>query len=112
MSCSTRALFDLDQTLPGLAWREQLPEAVGVEPAHRAVDPAEAQRLLDGIVVAEGGDSVSLLADGEPDTRRRRVVLGKPLPPLGAAWELDERQVLEAWLLWRPARAGFQAILM
>ena len=69
---------------PRLARREELQAAPLVEPVHRAVDPAEAERLLDGLLVAQARPVARLLVEDEPDRVALLVPLGEPPPPRGA----------------------------
>ncbi len=69
---------------PRLARREELQAAPLVQPVHRAVDPAEAERLLDGLVVARALSVRPLLVEDEPDRVALLVPLREPAAPRGA----------------------------
>ncbi len=94
ISRSTRALFVRAQPLFGLRWREVQPRALGVDGPALAVDPAEAQRLLDGLLVPERAAARGGLPGHEPDAPRRLVVRLEPAAPLVAGQALDDRDVL------------------
>ena len=60
-SRATRALLGADQMLPGAAGEIPLQAAPLIQRAHPAVDPAEAQRLFDRILVEGPGQPRGLL---------------------------------------------------
>ena len=72
---STRFLFNADHALFCFARREDLFVERVVDRVHQAVDPAEAERFFDGVVVAERGKAGVLLREHQPDTGGRGVVL-------------------------------------
>src|SRR5512140_1732950 len=69
-----------------LARREALCEALTVDAAHVAVDPAEAQRLFDRVVVGDARFSAPFAIVDQPDLLRGAMVLPQPASPLCAAF--------------------------
>ncbi len=66
------------------AWRESLGPRLVVDPLHLAVDPAEAQRLLDRFDVGDARLAGVRLVVGEPDLGLCGVVALEPSAPVGA----------------------------
>src|SRR5205823_6472390 len=58
------------------------------------VDPAEADRLLERLGVAEGTRWRPLLGELKPGPAGRVVVLRQPALPCGLVGELDDREVI------------------
>jgi hypothetical protein len=48
------------------SWSELTRVALVIQPRHQAVDPTEAQRFLDGSVIADGHFSRMMLVKDEP----------------------------------------------
>ncbi len=67
-----------------LAWRQPQHRALVVEPAGLAVDPAEAERFFDQVVVGEALPAARLLEVDEPHAAIARVVAFEPPAPGGA----------------------------
>lgn len=66
-------------------------EAVVVQALDEAVDPSEAQRLTDGVLVRHRLSPRVLLVEHDPDSGSRRVVLRQPCPPEPATPNLGPR---------------------
>ena len=88
MSRSTRTLLVRDQPLPRLrgvnSWRWRSRESVG-----EAVDPPDAEGLLNDLLVGDPGAAAGGPPRNEPDAVARRVVRGEPVAPLGAPLGVD-----------------------
>lgn len=69
-----------------------------VESPDRAVDPTEAQRLLDGIVVQDAGLSRVLLVADKPDLFLGFVVLPQPRTPLPTIDDVQQAALVQAVL--------------
>jgi len=87
------------------ARREVERGALVVDRARLAVDPAEAERLLDRGVVVDARLPGRLLPGHEPDCRRRLVVALEPVTPVGAVLELHDLGVV-AHTDWLPSAAA------
>lgn len=88
VSRSIRCLFSFDQPVHG-ARREPEHGALVVKRALRAVNPAEAERLLHRLLVRHARLAGALLEADQPDTLRADVVLFKPGAPFGTGCEVD-----------------------
>src|SRR5207245_2948095 len=71
--------------------REALRVAVLAERLVDAVDPAEAERLVDRVVVGDPRLAARLLRIDEPDLLLTLGVAGEPAPPLGAVANVESR---------------------
>src|SRR5690606_39990055 len=72
--------------------REPLNPDLVVHPQRLSVDPAEAERLFDGVDVGDGHLAGVLLVEGEPDCRPIAMVAFQPAAPRGARSQADERR--------------------
>ena len=86
------------------AGREPLRVADLVEPLELAVDPADAQRLVDGVRPADGRPAARLLVLAEPQLGGRLVVRVEPVAQLGRRRE--EADVVRDELHHRVAGPG------
>src|SRR5262249_12367821 len=75
-----------------LARRELARVTVVVEPADQAVDPAEAKRLLDRVLVVDRCLAGVRLVEHEPDPGRRAVIRFEPCAPARAAANVERLQ--------------------
>ncbi|HVT58627.1 MAG TPA: hypothetical protein VHR45_09515 [Thermoanaerobaculia bacterium] len=76
-----------------MARRELLRVTVVVEAPHDAVDPAEADRFLDGVLVGDPRLAGVLLVEDEPDLEVGVVMAREPGPPLRAAGDVQQIQI-------------------
>jgi hypothetical protein len=67
----------------GTPRRKALGTALGVEPLGNAIDPAEAERLLDSVEVAYAWSPRLRIVVDKPDRQSRMVVIGESGPPCG-----------------------------
>src|SRR5215212_8212466 len=77
---------------PGPARGEPLQPVLSVEGLRLAVNPAVAQRNLQGLRLGDSLDAGALLGDLEPQPLRVRMVLVEPRFPTVAGGERDDRQ--------------------
>ena len=82
----------------GLANRKPLGEPVRIYHANRAIDPPNAQRLFDRIVVGDARPSGVLLVIDEPDLSRGLGILFQPGMPLAAIGSVEEFVLWNRWL--------------
>jgi hypothetical protein len=80
-------LFGFDHPDPGR--REPEHRALVVKLVAFAVDPAEAQRLFDRLLVRYAGLAGGLFVRDQPNARRVSMVLLQPLAPLSAGQWVD-----------------------
>ena len=73
----------------GLARRELAGVAVVVEPLDEAVDPSEAKRFANGVLVGDRLHTGVIFVEHEPDARARRMALREPRPPLAPVPNLE-----------------------
>ena len=70
--------------------RSELPRiSVVVEPADQAVDPTEAERFLDGVLVVDRRLARVRLVEHEPDLARGAVIRVEPRAPARAAANVE-----------------------
>ena len=76
------------------ARREFAGVSILVQPLDQAVDPPEAERLVQGIEIANGAFRRMTLMKYEPNLDLRAVMLLEPLPPLPAGSHIKRVEVL------------------
>jgi hypothetical protein len=77
----------------GLSRRELSRVSVFVEPLNKAIDPSEAERLTNRVLVCDRLDSRVVFMKREPDTRARRMIPSQPGPPFLALPNIQRYQL-------------------
>src|SRR5579862_3087560 len=91
--------------LPGC---EEHHRALVVEPLRLAVDPTEAERLLDHVVVAQGRPTGRLLEGDDPDAGRLARMRCEPRPPVAARRRLEALELVGQTGTTSPSYASCQ----
>ena len=78
----------------GASWCEALRGAIRIDLLRRAVDPAEAERFVDRVVVRNSRLAGLLAVVHEPDLASGLVVLAQPRPPVGDAVDVQSARDL------------------
>src|SRR5690606_25519563 len=79
------------------ARREALRPALRIDALGDAVDPAEAERLLDSVAVRQARLAGARIVEDQPDRPLGRVVCAGPRPPFGALGDVERRRHVHRW---------------
>src|SRR5205085_7009878 len=74
-----------------LSRRELTCVAVVIETLDKAIDPSEAQRLVERVLIGDRFHSRMILEKDKPDAAARSMILFEPPPPILAAPDLSIR---------------------